>query len=305
MSRLLLLRIQPDESHRSFVERNLFIQRHTRSTEIFGAPEFRSRRWRNRQVISIANFLGWDGCYGFNKLLHFHTDYSVHGVLRNKDSASYSANEFEFGSYSFDDFSRTRLYCPTCVKEDQFKRGFSYWRRYHPLVDVCAKHNVKLLSNCQICEKSFSACGHSLDVIWGRCAGRSLGDAEPTANHHPEALHFAQFFESLNALPHHLSAETAFHALKDKLAELVEGDSVEVMSKERRATLRLHRDDLREPRAFRYLTDQYQAHHLLYLIASAFESLLSGIPEMSPILERRISNPEWRLLKLFRKCARV
>lgn len=279
MSRLLLLRIQPDESLRSFVERNLFIQRHTRSTEIFGAPEFRYRRWRSRQVISIANFLGWDGCYGFNKLLHFHTDYSVHGVLRNKDNASYSANQFEIGSYCFDDFSRTRSYCPTCAKEDQFKRGFSYWRRNHPLVDVCAKHNVKLLSNCQFCEKSFSACGHSLDVIWGGCAGRSLGDAEPTANKAPEALHVAQFFESVNALPHHLSAETAFHALNDKLTELVEGDNVEVMSKKRRATLRLHRDDLREPYAFRYLVNRYRVHDLLYFIASVFENFESFLAD--------------------------
>lgn len=287
MSRIFLLRIQPDESLRSFVERNLFIQRHTRSIEIFGAPKFRYRRWRNQQVISIANFLGWGSCYGFNKLLHSHTDYSVHGVLRTKDSYSYSANEFENGSYCFDDFSRTRSYCPACAKEDHCKRGFSYWRRNHPLVGVCAKHNVNLLSNCQFCEKSFSAYGHSLAVMWGGCAGRSLGDAAPTANKDPEALHLAQFFENLNALPHHLSAETAFHALKDKLAELVEGNNVQIISKERRTKFRLLRDDLRDHRAVRYLVCRSQVHELLYVIASVYENFESFLADYF----RRDPNP--------------
>lgn len=134
----MLLRIQPDESLRSFVERNLFLQRHTHAVEIFGAPEFRYRRWRNKQVITIAKLLGWDNCYGFNKLLHSHTDYTVHGVFKAKDGHSYSANEFGLGFFCFDDFSKTRSYCPMCAKEDLCVRGYSYWRRNHPLVVVCA-----------------------------------------------------------------------------------------------------------------------------------------------------------------------
>lgn len=271
----MLLRIQPDESLRSFVERNLFLQLPTRALEIFGAPQFRHRRWRNKQVKSIATLLGWDGCYGFNKLLHSHTDYTIYGVLKAKDSFSYSSTEFEAGSFCFDDFSRTRSYCPVCAKEDLCVRGYSYWRRNHPLLNVCAKHNVELLASCQFCRKPFSVHGHSLDVMWSGCVGRSLGDAEPTANTKPEALNLAEFFSSLNALPYHLSAETVFHVLEAKIIELIESDSFNLMSRGRRATLNFYRDDLRDPHAFRFLVGRSQLHELLYLIASVFKSFES------------------------------
>ncbi|MGE8303743.1 MAG: TniQ family protein [Pseudomonas kermanshahensis] len=266
----MLLRIQPDESLRSFVERNLFLQRHTHSVEIFGAPEFRYRRWGNKQVITIAKLLGWDNCYGFNKLLHSHTDYTVHGVFKAKDGHSYSANEFGLGFFCFDDFSKTRSYCPMCAKEDLCVRGYSYWRRNHPLVVVCAKHNVDLLSKCPFCGKPFSVHGHSLDVIWSGCAGRSLGDAKPRANEDSEALHLAQFFVKLNLLQHHLSAETAFNVLKNKLTEIIEDDNFNLISKGRRARLTFHYEDLRDPRAFRFFVDRSQVHQLLYLIASIY-----------------------------------
>lgn len=283
----MLLRIQPDESLRSFVERNLFIQRHTRATEFFGAPEFRYRRWSNKQVISIANFLGWYGCYGFNKLLHSHTDYSIHGVLKTNVSFSYSENEFGKGRYCFDDFSKTRSYCPVCVKEDLFVRGYSYWRRNHPLVSVCAKHNVNLLSSCQFCEKPFSVYGHSLSVMWSGCAGHDLGEAEPTANKVPDALRFAQFFDHLNALQHHISAETAYHVLEDKLTDLTEGDNSCLISKGRRASLKLYRDDLREPRVFRFLVCRSKVYELLGVVASVYECFGSFLEDYF----RRDPNP--------------
>lgn len=96
----MLLRIQPDESLRSYVERNLFLQRDSPALEIFRTPEFRYCRWHSKQVIPIANMFGWHGCYGFNKLVHSHTNYPVHGVLKSNSSFSYSASEFVSKSYS-------------------------------------------------------------------------------------------------------------------------------------------------------------------------------------------------------------
>lgn len=46
----MLLRIQPDEPLRSFVERNFFLQRHTHAVEIFGAPEFRYRLYVHSSI---------------------------------------------------------------------------------------------------------------------------------------------------------------------------------------------------------------------------------------------------------------
>ncbi|WP_372490331.1 hypothetical protein [Pseudomonas sp. WHRI 8519] len=32
-----------------------------------------------------------------------------------------------------------------CVSEDIRSLGYSYWRRFHPHVTICVKHNVDLL----------------------------------------------------------------------------------------------------------------------------------------------------------------
>ncbi|WP_148060133.1 hypothetical protein [Pseudomonas frederiksbergensis] len=268
----MLLQIQPDESLRSYVERNLFLQPHSPALEIFRAPEFRYCRWRSKQVISIANMFGWDGCYGFNKLVHSHTDYPVHGVLKSKSSFSYSASEFVSKSYCFDNFSETRSYCPLCAKEDSHVRGYSYWKRIHSRISVCAKHNVNLLSHCQFCEKPFSRHGHALHVMWSGCAGRSLCDAEPTVNMDPGALRLAQFFKNLTSLQHHLSAETALHALEEKLTEAIDNGSYDRKSREKRAKIILYGNELADHRALKFLVQREQLHELLEWIAYVYES---------------------------------
>lgn len=66
----MLLRIQPDESLRSYVERNLLLQLRNAGLDVFRTSSFRYYSRDNSQVISIAEILGWYGCYGFNKLVH-------------------------------------------------------------------------------------------------------------------------------------------------------------------------------------------------------------------------------------------
>lgn len=95
------LRIQPDESLRSYVERNLFLHSKSPTLDVFRVPELKYCFWGNRQVKTIANIFGWHGSYGFNKLVHLHTDFPIRGVLRSNKRLSYSESEFLLESYYF------------------------------------------------------------------------------------------------------------------------------------------------------------------------------------------------------------
>jgi hypothetical protein len=72
----MLLRIQPEESLRSYVERNLYLQLYNSDLDYLKKPSLRYCHWDGWQVKIIANIMGWHGCYGFNKLLHLHTSES-------------------------------------------------------------------------------------------------------------------------------------------------------------------------------------------------------------------------------------
>jgi hypothetical protein len=215
----MLLRIQPDESLRSYVERNLFLQLNNTDLDILKEPGLRYFHWTSWQAAFIANVMGWHGCYGFNKLVHLHSDFPFRSVFKSRGNLSYSGSEFIQRSYCFDSLADTRAYCPSCVNEDMRLLGYSYWRRIHPHVTVCAKHNVSLLSYCQFCAQPFSRDGHAVQVMWGGCAGHNLGEAEPTANKDPLALRLAQFFERVCSLKYHVAAETALDVLVNKLKD--------------------------------------------------------------------------------------
>jgi len=178
----MLLRIQPDESLRSYVERNLFLQLRNPDLDIFRSPNFRYYSWDNSQVISIAEIFGWYGCYGFNKLVHLHTDYPFRSVLKSDSSFAYSESEFVTANYCFDSLKVSRSYCPICVKQDIHDIGYSYWRRLHPKVTVCARHKRQSSLVLPILwEAIFSGwpCSQrAMERLWGRC----LGDAQATMN---------------------------------------------------------------------------------------------------------------------------
>jgi hypothetical protein len=160
----MLLRIQKDESLRSYVERNLFVPNTILDND--AAESFSCCNWNSSQVKLVADLLGWHGCYGFNKLLHQHTAYSWKVVLKSRFNYSYSGDAYLNTQENFDSLSKVRAYCPVCAKEDKQNLGYSYWRRIHPDVQVCAKHNVVLLTTCQFCNRPFARGGHTVSVMW-------------------------------------------------------------------------------------------------------------------------------------------
>lgn len=265
------LRIQPDESLRSYVERNLFLHLKTPTLNVFRVPELRYCFWKSRQVKTIANIFGWHGSYGFNKLVHLHTDFPIRGVLKSNKRLSYSESEFLLESYTFDDLTRNRSYCPLCVQEDIHALGYSYWRRAHSIVTVCAVHNVKLISHCQFCAKPFSLNGHAVNVMWSGCAGRCLGDAEPTMNTDPVELRLAQFFKKLCTLQYHISAETALRVIEEILKEGIDGKDFEWDFRGVFPKINLSVEKFYEHRAFKFLVKPNHLDLLFELLAVVYE----------------------------------
>lgn len=218
----MLLRIQQNESLRSYVERNLFVPNIGLNCEVLQSLSHWD--WDSSHVKLIAKLLGWHGCYGFNKLLHEHTIYPLKSVLKSKFNHSYSNNEYNLGFTQFGSSSEVRSYCPLCTREDKLQLGYSYWRRIFPEIKVCAKHNVVLLTACQFCDKPFGKRGHAGSVMWSGCSGRHLEEAQPVENLDPSALRLAQFFEDLCQADHHIHIDTAALVIEKKLMNKI-GDN--------------------------------------------------------------------------------
>jgi hypothetical protein len=218
----MLLRIQKDESLRSYVERNLFVLNTFLDND---AAEIFSRcNWSSSQVKLIADLLGWHGCYGFNKLLHQHTAHPWKVALKSRFNHSYSDDAYLTKQENFDSLSKVRAYCPVCAKEDKKNLGYSYWRRLHPDVQVCAKHNVVLLTTCQFCNRPFARGGHAVSVMWAGCAGRHLGEAQPLVNVDLSALRLAQFFDELCRVDEHIYIDTAAAVIEERIIKNYESN---------------------------------------------------------------------------------
>ena len=212
----MILAIQPEETVRSFVERTLFIKGKQSSEEVF--REFPKYGPVNTDILKIAELLGWEGCYGLNKMLHKHTDYPVTAIFKNAQDISYSGREYIVWSRFFYSNRDLSGFCPICVNEDVKRLGFSFWRRAHCSdLKVCAEHNVKLVKRCPVCEKQFSHGGHDLGVMWKTCGGQHLKDCPATMNTDQFELKKSQFFTSILSFTHHLSEEAVLAILKEKI----------------------------------------------------------------------------------------
>lgn len=215
----MLLQIQPDESLSSYVRRNLYINRYDSCQEVFKALAKRPSFW-SAEVNTIASTMGWPGCHGFNRLIHNHTLLAATCVIKHDQDFSYSQNQYATEGSRYSDWNAS--FCPDCVKEDLANLGFSYWSRFcSPSVKVCYKHNVVLLCNCPYCGKPFSRKGHTLDVMWQKCNGRSLADTPSTPNYDLTALQQAIVLHGICSSRHHISDMAALRVLRDKAASLI------------------------------------------------------------------------------------
>lgn len=216
----MLLRIQREESIRSYVERNIYLNRNDSSVNVFA--QLSKFSIRSYEIKNIAKTMGWFGCYGFNKLLHKHTYYPVESIFKNIQDISYSGDEYHRGGNSYGSERNIAAFCPECVREDLKSLGFSYWRRLHHdtkwSLKVCAKHNVLLITLCQFCGKPFSYQGHGLDIMWRTCGGRHLAESVSTRNDDFVELKKSKMYEDVISFDFHISRKLAINTLSNNFS---------------------------------------------------------------------------------------
>ncbi|UVM05102.1 TniQ family protein [Pseudomonas laurylsulfatiphila] len=223
----MLLQIQADESLTSYVRRNLFLNWRGGGMEVFKQLANRSE-FRSSEVKMISSAIGWQGCYGFNRLIHNHTLKAVEFIFKSDQDYSYSQKQYLQDDISFCDWKSS--FCPDCVKEDFVTLGFSYWRRSSSsLITVCHKHNTVLMKRCPFCDSAFSQTRH-VDVMWRGCGGRFLDEAISVPNDDMLALRRAVMVHDICSSPNHISYVGAIKTLRDKAASLIpyfSGQSIE------------------------------------------------------------------------------
>lgn len=212
----MILAIQPEETVRSFVARTLFIKGKHSSEEVF--RKFPKNCALRSDIVLIAEMQGWIGCYGFNKILHKHTNYPLDEVFKNIQDISYSRGEYIGDYYCYGSNRTPAGFCPICVADDIKRLGFSFWRRAHCCeLKVCAEHNVELVKRCPYCDKPFCQGGHDLNVMWSACEGQHLKGSSVTLNTDPFELKKAQIFGEILSAPCHLSEEAVLTVLDEKV----------------------------------------------------------------------------------------
>src|SRR5471032_2092164 len=117
----MFLRIQKNESLRSYAERNIFI--YNRSPDSKSLRDLYYLSFNSTEVTLIAKKLGWLGCYSFNKIIHNHSGYPWYSIIRSRFDYSYSGSWYVSASLYGNGTIESRVYCPTCAKEDKLQLG--------------------------------------------------------------------------------------------------------------------------------------------------------------------------------------
>lgn len=213
---IMLLKIQQDESLRSYIERNIYLELKERHVDVFKKiPKYSIS---SSNVRTIASELGWKGCYGFNRLIHYHTEHCLRIVFCDFKDPSYSGKSYILNGGNYSPSSKAIGFCPKCVNEDINRLGFSYWRRFHcDGAKVCSKHNVILLKKCPFCGDCFSLAGHGHNVMWATCEGRHLSECAPTPNCDSMNLKRAEFLEAVSKFNSQICERTASDFLFRKI----------------------------------------------------------------------------------------
>ncbi|MCO6060509.1 TniQ family protein [Pseudomonas sp. MOB-449] len=173
------MRIQEDEALDSYVARCLAISRgNLRDPELIRDVYC----WTRDDVKAVALALGWDGCYGFNKLLHLHTSYPVESLISSPGDLSYSGGLYtdKHNPLLINYIGSDGVYlCLECARLDLEYKGFIYWRRSHQFnKKLCSIHNVVLQSDCRLCGELFIF-KMEPGFLWSPCCcGEKFLDAE-------------------------------------------------------------------------------------------------------------------------------
>lgn len=236
--------IQPDETLPSFIQRVLHLSGlHHDDLQL---RRILSARGNSAPAKAVATFLKWPGCYGFNRVLHHHTWHPIDGIFNDGHDISYSQKRYGQRTCMGTHWQRKNAYCPSCVREDLEKLGFSYWRRAHEGdVTVCWKHNTVLLTSCGVCDAPITPSsigkplqtgsynftgklttsvaphsGHGLEIMWEGCLQKTLGEAVAEVNSDGTALRKARFYNDVLNYGYLIPLEPALRSMQRKFYEL-------------------------------------------------------------------------------------
>lgn len=224
----MILKIQNDEALDSYVSRNIIV-----------FPEYRLENnplkidlrrsspssWSTRKIKLLASAIGWEGCFGFNKIVHNHTTYFKEVFIKKATDKAYSGNFFsndlECNLHWYASCKETGV-CVECLKNDIATKGYAYWRRSHQSnVEVCAVHNLILLRSCQFCELPFSIIGkgHFFSTFWHGCrCGESILGSQPILNISEYALKKAKLYCDIYNYEYFVDEGSAYKAIKNRLS---------------------------------------------------------------------------------------
>lgn len=221
---MMFLELLPDEALDSFCSRNLVYSQRWNNSAFFRKLDFDfSSKWSKKKIENLAIELGFSREYGYNFLLHYHTNYFRHAFVERYLDNTYGVGRF--GGSLIIEASATRevKICPHCISEDILEHGFIYWKRSHQVFDVkvCSKHNLKLTSSCSRCSKPFDLKRHFFELPWSSCeCGLSIFDLDRKANENLAELSLAIFISGLYEYRFRLEYGGVVNLIKNRLVTL-------------------------------------------------------------------------------------
>lgn len=188
---LLRLKPYPDEMFYSICARIHFLSGRAKVRQtsglLFGTEE------KNNHIIWPTRLESFSKNYGISieELVNNHTIFPYYERFLSEDRKAGLLDAMIYtkginpsaylGQYNDKEYAARLVLCPLCVQDDMLKFGEPYWHRTHhlPGTKICYKHNIWLISECDICNNPFSFTsnkelnvvptfcenGHSLNVI--------------------------------------------------------------------------------------------------------------------------------------------
>lgn len=214
---LMQLKLLPDEALDSFISRNFVYAQRWRDTSIKKWYGFAGvGHWTVSKIRNLVDIFGWDKHGGYSYLFHYHTNYYRGVFALDTMGWGYPPERMSAFAVRLVAAHETVKLCPACLHSDLRDLGFIYWRRSHQGYDieVCAQHNIKLVSACGGCHKPLLADRHFLEAPWSVCeCGYAISDYEPVANIDLAEWKFSKFIDDFFRYKYQLQ--------RDRLADLI------------------------------------------------------------------------------------
>jgi len=222
----MLLKMQSDESIRSYIGRNLHLN--------WGTSTYSSFRRLTQCFFSasdlqeVANISGLGGYDGLRYLLHNHVDFEPTTIFKPAEELKLPDYHYVLGHTVVGASWNGESFCPECAREDVGRLGFSYWRRsLQHAPKVCPKHDVVLINRCPYCLQTFGIDGHGPEVLWVGCNGHPLVYAAAQAGQDPHELHRARLYRDMSVSKHVISEDDALDVVGSRFEKSRQSNDME------------------------------------------------------------------------------